>query len=123
MAMPLWMIASIRILISCWPNFQHVRSRARSHGPDPRPAILTIPVDEVSQWDEQHLSPIVEMLAEGVVLTSPADMAKCWPAVWETAKAAEHWIAREREAGRFPPQNPLENIFIKGVGGKSPPGS
>src|SRR3954465_14975758 len=42
MAMPLWMIASIRILMSYRPNFQHVRSRARSHGPDPRPAILTI---------------------------------------------------------------------------------
>src|SRR3954447_17062291 len=34
--------SSIRILMSCRPNFQHVRSRARSHGPDPRPAILTI---------------------------------------------------------------------------------
>src|SRR3954470_13918070 len=42
MAMPLWMIANIRILMSCRPNFQHVRSRARSHGPDPTPAILTI---------------------------------------------------------------------------------
>src|SRR3954463_11962050 len=42
MAMPLRMIASIRTLMSCRPNFQHVRSRARSHGPDPRPTIRTI---------------------------------------------------------------------------------
>src|SRR3954466_771744 len=42
MAMPLWMIANIRILMSCRPNFQHVRSRARSHGPVPRPTIRTI---------------------------------------------------------------------------------
>src|SRR3954449_9089553 len=42
MAMPLRMIASIRTLMSCWPNFQHVRSRARSHGPVTRSTIRTI---------------------------------------------------------------------------------
>src|SRR4051812_31157241 len=41
MAMPLWPMASIRMLRSRRPNFQHVRSRARSHGPDPIPAIRT----------------------------------------------------------------------------------
>ena len=30
----------------------------------------------------------VEMLAEGVWLESPDDMAKCWPGVWPTAEAA-----------------------------------
>jgi hypothetical protein len=61
---------------------------------------LPVTVAKVASWDSEGISEFVEMLAEGIILTSPADMAKCWPELWATPKAAEHDIARS--AG-FPP--------------------
>jgi hypothetical protein len=52
--------------------------------------VLPITVDEVREWDAPGLE--VEMVAEGVWLESPADMAKAWPDVWADAMAARNWL-------------------------------
>ena len=67
--------------------------------------VLPITVSEAHRWDEVEASEIVEMLAEGVVLTSPADMAQCWPNIWATAEAARDWL--KGRAGGFSGENPL----------------
>ena len=66
--------------------------------------VLPVTVDQVLRWDDVPVGAEVEMLAAGMVLKSPADMARCWPEVWESPKAAEHWVARA--ADLFPPQTP-----------------
>jgi hypothetical protein len=66
--------------------------------------VLPVTVDEVRGWGEVEASEIVEMLAEGVVLTSPTDMAQCWPNVWATAEAARDWL--KARAGGFSGENP-----------------
>ena len=48
---------------------------------------LPVVADTVVEWEAP--SEAVEMAAEGVMLTSGADMARCWPAVWESRQAAE----------------------------------
>jgi hypothetical protein len=50
--------------------------------------VLPVAVDRVLRWNEVPTGSEVEMLAEGVWLASPADMAKCWPGVWPTAEVA-----------------------------------
>jgi putative DNA primase/helicase len=49
--------------------------------------VLPIPVNEVVLWTEP--SAAVEMAVEGIVLAAPKDMAKAWPGIWETARAAK----------------------------------
>ncbi len=81
--------------------------------------VLPMTVDTVMPWDEASadLGGWLEMAAEGVLLESPADMAKAFPAVWATAKAAEHDKARQAD---FPPHF-LNNIYYKGLWGGNTP--
>jgi hypothetical protein len=58
--------------------------------------VLPITVNEVSLWEEP--SPLVEMEVEGIALTTPKDMAKAWPGVWATARAAK-WALERLRAG------------------------
>jgi hypothetical protein len=53
--------------------------------------VLSVTVDEVSQWREPSL--LIETAAEGVMLLSPVDLAKVWPALWPNDKAADRTIA------------------------------
>jgi putative DNA primase/helicase len=46
--------------------------------------VLPISVDQVLEWSEVPTGAEIEMLADGIVLESPTDMAACWPEVWET---------------------------------------
>ena len=55
---------------------------------------LPLTVDEVVTWDSLPGGYEIEMIADGIVLESPSDMAACWPGVWETEKAAERWRAK-----------------------------
>jgi hypothetical protein len=48
--------------------------------------VLPLTVDEAVQWEEP--SAVVEMAAEGIILTSPTHMCACWPGVWRDRKAA-----------------------------------
>jgi hypothetical protein len=52
--------------------------------------VLPVTVDEVQEWTAPGLE--VEMVAEGVWLESPADMALAWPDVWATEMAAKNWL-------------------------------
>jgi hypothetical protein len=52
--------------------------------------VLPVTVDEVQEWEAPGHE--VEMVAEGIWLESPADMARAWPDVWATAKAARDWL-------------------------------
>jgi putative DNA primase/helicase len=53
--------------------------------------VLPLTIDQVEEWAVPGLE--VEMEAEGIWLESPTDMAKAWPAVWATAKAAKEWLS------------------------------
>ncbi len=67
---------------------------------------LPLTVDEVVHWDAVPAGYEADMIADGVWVESPSDMAICWPGVWETEKAAERWRAK----GTRPPtsiENPL----------------
>ena len=59
--------------------------------------VLPLSVDRVKEWATPGKA--IEMLAEGVWLESPADMARAWPAVWETPRAAKEWGVRSQEHG------------------------
>jgi hypothetical protein len=65
------------------------------------------------------VSKLAVMLSEGVVMATPADMAKCWPDIWATPKAAKHWVTRQGWRGVS--QNALENTLIKQIGTLLPP--
>jgi hypothetical protein len=52
--------------------------------------VLPITVDVAAEWDWPELE--VYMVAEGIWLESPADMARAWPDVWATAQAAKDWL-------------------------------
>jgi hypothetical protein len=52
--------------------------------------VLPLIIDEVQEWTTPGLE--IEPLAAGVWLESPADMARAWPGVWATAKAARDWL-------------------------------
>lgn len=71
---------------------------------------LPTPVDELVTWDEVKVGRELAMLEAGVVLTSPADMAVCWPEVWKNAKSAENWQNSQSLLG-------LVNDHIQGEGG------
>lgn len=53
---------------------------------------LQIPLDEVLSWDSAKVDREVAMIESGIVLTSPSDMARCWPDAWKDTKAAENWL-------------------------------
>ena len=70
--------------------------------------VLPVTVDAVVQWEELPSGPEAEMLASGIVLSSPADMAAIWPKAWPSAKAAERW----REKLTSPPA-PIETLLYR----------
>lgn len=77
--------------------------------------VLPHTVEEVVAWDAIPAGYDADMLADGVVLESPSDMAACWPEVWESDKAAERWRARstvpQNPIGTTVPQNPMESNY------------
>ncbi|MFE1603340.1 hypothetical protein [Methylobacterium sp. ID0610] len=54
--------------------------------------VLPMAVDEVTPWNPPDEE--VEMLIEGVVLDSAADMSTVWPEIWATPGAARNWLYR-----------------------------
>jgi hypothetical protein len=54
--------------------------------------VLPMTIDEMVPWQPPGLE--IEMLAEGMWLDSPTDMARCWPKVWATEAAAKQWRDR-----------------------------
>jgi hypothetical protein len=52
--------------------------------------VLPITVDVVEEWEAPGLE--VYMVAEGIWLESPSDMAKAWPEDWATPMAAKNWL-------------------------------
>jgi hypothetical protein len=57
--------------------------------------VLPITVDATVDWEEP--SALVEAAVEGIVLNSPGDMSRVWPAVWATARAAK-WALKAAAA-------------------------
>jgi hypothetical protein len=53
--------------------------------------VLSVTVDQVSPWTVPSL--LIETAAEGVMLTSPVDLVRVWPALWPNDKAADRTIA------------------------------
>jgi Bifunctional DNA primase/polymerase, N-terminal/Primase C terminal 2 (PriCT-2) len=53
--------------------------------------VLPVTVDEVSPWIAPSL--LIETAAEGVMLLSPVDLVKLWPALWPNDKAADRTVA------------------------------
>ena len=80
------------------------RTRAIRRGPnDPLDIVILndlalpgIAVDRVTQWQTPGLD--VDMVAEGIEIESPSDMAKCWPETWKNEKAAKHWRSRGKRS-------------------------
>ena len=70
--------------------------------------VLPLTVDEVVQWEKVPAGAEVEMLAAGIWLDSPSDMARCWPKVWQTEEAAHGW--RKRFTGG---QTPIKNTLYR----------
>ena len=54
-------------------------------------APLPILVDEAVRWEAP--SPIVEMFADGVALTSPLDIHAAWPDIFESERTAKRVVA------------------------------
>jgi hypothetical protein len=71
--------------------------------------VLPIGVDQVVEWDEVPTGAEIEMMADGIVLESPSDMAACWPEVWETQGAARLW--RQDQATRA--GKPIKDILYR----------
>ena len=61
--------------------------------------VLPLEVDHVAEWAAPGKE--TEMEAEGVWLDSPTDIAKAWPAVWETPRAALDWKKAEQSGERL----------------------
>jgi len=76
--------------------------------------VLPLTVNEVLAWETEDVNEGIEMAAAGVVLGSPADMAKCWPEMWATPKAAECAVAD------FPLHSLVKGILTRIWRGKSP---
>lgn len=55
---------------------------------------LPLTVDAVVTWDSLLGGYEIEMIADGIVLESPSDMATCWPKAWATAEGAKQWLKR-----------------------------
>lgn len=70
--------------------------------------VLPVTVDQVLEWSEVPSGAEIEMIADGIVLGSPTDMAACWPDVWETPEAARQWQKRSTSG-----QSPIENILYR----------
>ena len=66
-------------------------------------APLPILVDEAVRWEAP--SPIVEMFADGVALTSPLDIHAAWPDIFESERTAKRVVAELPERPS-PPSGP-----------------
>lgn len=55
---------------------------------------LPLTVDEVTPWKKVPAGYEADILADGIVVESPSDMAVCWPRVWENENAARCWQKR-----------------------------
>jgi hypothetical protein len=53
--------------------------------------VLPVTVDQVLHWTVPSL--LIDTAAEGVMLLSPVDLVKVWPALWPNEKAADRTIA------------------------------
>jgi hypothetical protein len=53
--------------------------------------VLSVTVDQVSHWTVPSL--LIDTAAEGVMLLSPVDLLKVWPALWPNEKAADRTVA------------------------------
>ena len=71
---------------------------------------LDLTVDAVKSWEASGEE--VEMLVQGVVLTSPTDMAAAWSDVWATPKAAERWVEKRRPQNTSPVPY-IEDILLR----------
>jgi putative DNA primase/helicase len=81
--------------------------------------VLPVTVNEVVPWEEP--SETVEMMAsEGVALTSPTDMAKAWPWVWEKAEAARYTLRKLGERGNLPIEQAVKSLYSIFLIGKLP---
>ena len=58
---------------------------------------LDLTVNQVTMWWKEQPSAMVEAVAEGVVLMSPADMVKAWPHVWPNTIAADRTLKAMRK--------------------------
>src|SRR5215213_4079776 len=58
--------------------------------------VLPITVHEVVPWKAVRCAEDTEMRAEGVILESPSDMARCWPGVWAKEQVAKTGSSRTR---------------------------
>jgi hypothetical protein len=52
--------------------------------------VLPLTIDEVLPWTVA--SALIETAVEGVMLTSPVDLMKVWPAIWKNQSAAERTV-------------------------------
>jgi hypothetical protein len=81
--------------------------------------VLPITINEVVAWADVAPTEFDEMLNRGVWLDNAADMAKAFPDLWVSDKAAEHAKGRiiEDHFEGGVPQTPLGEYPIKGNGG------
>jgi hypothetical protein len=77
---------------------------------------LPLTVDEAVQWEEP--SAVVEMAAEGILLSSPTHMCACWPGVWRDRKAA--WESLIAISPGLPPEEVRGKILYRFLLGLSP---
>lgn len=74
--------------------------------------VLPMTVDVAEPWNPPGEE--IEMLIEGVVLDSAADMAAAWPSVWATAGAARIWLHRHTGAEPNTVTEPYKTNIYKG---------
>ena len=53
---------------------------------------LPLTAEESVSWDEAQAGAEVEMLIEGVLLTSASDMTRAFPTFWPNLKAAQRCL-------------------------------
>src|SRR4051794_17437994 len=120
--MPLWMIANIRILMSCWPNFQHVRSRARSHGPDPTPAIRTITrarwlpskmTCSKKRWRQRSFEPIAARVGNMQARWLRLTVRDSRTPTTRTQKLSRRLLRNERRPCRASRRAAVTSLFIR----------
>lgn len=97
------------------------RARGVNRTPDTPLAIdvlanvcLPLTVSEVVNWSPPGEE--FEMLAEGIVLESAADMSTAWPDVWPTDGAARVWLHRHTRGAGNTVTDPYKNYLYIGLG-------
>lgn len=71
---------------------------------------LPLTVDEVVPWEKVPVGYEADMIADGIALSSPSDMAAAWPRSWATAEAARHWLLRATSV-----QSPIKKILYRAL--------